>query len=135
MRRFEQSRLCVQKEKRLWRTPKGSNDDWYWLYGAASKAEKGILVSNDKLRDHIFDLLRPRFFLKWRDNQICKYDVTTHADRSITAEVQSPPKFTSCIQKIEESGAWMFPMEDEKWLCARPAHSQLSDWTQGNALR
>lgn len=110
----------VQKEGRLWCTPKGSNDDWYWLYGAVSKGERGILVSNDKLRDHIFALLRPRFFLKWSDNQKCGYTVTTLADRSIVAEIEPPPCFTHCVQKIEESGAWMFPMEDEQWLCARP---------------
>jgi proteinaceous RNase P len=110
----------VQSENRLWATPKGSNDDWYWLYGAVSKGEKGILVSNDKLRDHIFDLLRPRFFLKWRDNQKCMYTVTTHSDRSISAEVLPPPCFTTCVQKVEESNAWMFPMGEEQWLCARP---------------
>lgn len=130
----------MQSENRLWKTPGGSNDDWYWLYGAASQCEKGILVSNDKLRDHVFDLLRPRFFLKWKNNQIWKYDVTTHDDWSVTAEIHPPPLFTNCVQKIEESGAWMFPIAGEeceegeaaqdsrtehqtptKWLCARPS--------------
>lgn len=111
---------AMQAQRRLWCTPRGSNDDWYWLYGTVLKGEKGILVSNDKLRDHIFDLLRPRFFLKWRDNQKCLYDVMTHKDKTITAELQPPPCFTTCVQKVDGSGAWMFPMEGEQWLCARP---------------
>lgn len=38
----------------LFTTPDGSNDDWYWLYAAVSAGKGGLLVSNDELRDHVF---------------------------------------------------------------------------------
>ncbi|CAH2078328.1 unnamed protein product [Thlaspi arvense] len=42
----------------LYTTPPGSNDDWYWLYAAAKF--KCLLVTNDEMRDHIFELLSTR---------------------------------------------------------------------------
>ncbi len=38
----------------------------YWLYASIKARRQGLLVSNDELRDHIFSLLRPRHFLKWK---------------------------------------------------------------------
>ncbi|RVW44276.1 Proteinaceous RNase P 3 [Vitis vinifera] len=49
----------------LYTTPNGSNDDWYWLYAAVKL--KCLLVTNDEMRDHIFELLGSSFFLKWKE--------------------------------------------------------------------
>ncbi|XP_057950141.1 proteinaceous RNase P 2 isoform X2 [Malania oleifera] len=49
----------------LYATPNGSNDDWYWLYAAVKL--KCLLVTNDEMRDHIFELLGKSFFLKWKE--------------------------------------------------------------------
>ena len=32
----------------------------YWLYAAIAAGEDGLLVSNDEMRDHTFQLLAPR---------------------------------------------------------------------------
>lgn len=49
----------------LYTTPHGSNDDWYWLY--ATVKLRCLLVTNDEMRDHIFELLGSSFFLKWKE--------------------------------------------------------------------
>ncbi|MQL76105.1 hypothetical protein Taro_008493 [Colocasia esculenta] len=54
----------------LYATPNGSNDDWYWLY--ASVKLKCLLVTNDEMRDHIFELLGRDFFPMWKErHQVC----------------------------------------------------------------
>uniref|UniRef100_A0A2P2K2Q8 PRORP domain-containing protein n=1 Tax=Rhizophora mucronata TaxID=61149 RepID=A0A2P2K2Q8_RHIMU len=54
----------------LYATPHGSNDDWYWLYAAVKL--RCLLVTNDEMRDHIFELLARSFFLKWKErHQVC----------------------------------------------------------------
>ncbi|KAK3034331.1 hypothetical protein RJ639_032229 [Escallonia herrerae] len=49
----------------LYATPTGSNDDWYWLYAAIKF--KCLLVTNDEMRDHLFQLLGNDFFPKWKE--------------------------------------------------------------------
>ena len=52
----------------LFTTPGGSNDDWYWLYAAVTAGPEGKLVTNDELRDHVFQMLpAPRLFYKWKE--------------------------------------------------------------------
>ena len=36
------------------------------MYAAVKAGPKGLLVSNDQMRDHLFQLLAPRFFQKWK---------------------------------------------------------------------
>lgn len=38
----------------------------YWMYAAVKAGPKGLLISNDQMRDHLFQLLAPRFFQKWK---------------------------------------------------------------------
>ncbi|XP_038987008.1 proteinaceous RNase P 2-like, partial [Phoenix dactylifera] len=53
-------------EGALYTTPTGSNDDWYWLYAAVKL--KCLLVTNDEMRDHIFELLGRSIFPKWKEH-------------------------------------------------------------------
>jgi proteinaceous RNase P len=54
----------------LYTSPIGSNDDWYWLYAAIRL--NCLLVTNDEMRDHIFELLGSSFFPKWKQrHQVC----------------------------------------------------------------
>jgi proteinaceous RNase P len=110
----------VQERRELWLAPFGSNDDWFWLYGAAARGERGVLISNDLMRDHIFELLRPRFFLKWRRHHQWKYDVRRDEHGVLAGELFQPPVFSTCVQQLPESGAWMLPLGDGRWLCAQP---------------
>ena len=36
------------------------------MYAAVAAGHKGFMVSNDEMRDHIFQLLAPRYFHKWK---------------------------------------------------------------------
>ena len=38
----------------------------YWMYAAVKAGPNGLLISNDQMRDHLFQLLAPRFFQKWK---------------------------------------------------------------------
>ncbi len=54
------------RQDRLYVTPYGSNDDWYWMNAAVAAQTSGRLISNDEMRDHVFQLLTPRYFYKWK---------------------------------------------------------------------
>ncbi|KIY94109.1 hypothetical protein MNEG_13854 [Monoraphidium neglectum] len=65
----------AQAEKRMYVVPKGSNDDWYFLYAAFVARGDGLLVTNDQLRDHVWAMLRPKHVLKWRERHIARYSI------------------------------------------------------------
>ncbi|KAL4448170.1 hypothetical protein ABPG75_005389 [Micractinium tetrahymenae] len=96
-------------------TPAGSNDDWYWIYASVTAGERGLLVSNDEMRDHIFQLLAPKYFLKWKQRHQVKYRFSTAG-----LELDYPAPYTTCVQQLE-CGSWVFPGADGSWLCAKPA--------------
>ena len=111
----------MQRAGSLWLTPTGSNDDWYWLYGAVSAGHRGVLVSNDLMRDHIFELLRPRYFDRWRTHHRFTYDWEDfEGGRGVRWFLKPPDVFTTCVQQLPETGAWLVPQGGSKWMCAKP---------------
>ncbi|KAM0856047.1 hypothetical protein ACQ4PT_049379 [Festuca glaucescens] len=101
----------------LYTSPSGSNDDWYWLYAAIGL--NCLLVTNDEMRDHIFELLgSSSFFYKWKQRHRVKY--TFNKGKAV---VIMPPPYSSEIQE-SETGSWHVPIEDNSgderartWLC------------------
>ncbi|KAK9279075.1 hypothetical protein L1049_012750 [Liquidambar formosana] len=100
----------------LYTTPNGSNDDWYWLYAAVKL--KCLLVTNDEMRDHIFELLGSSFILKWKERHQVRYTFVKG-----NLELQMPPSYSSVIQESEK-GTWHVPLASESddktskaWLC------------------
>jgi len=100
----------------LYTTPNGSNDDWYWLYAAIKL--NCLLVTNDEMRDHIFELLGSSFFPKWKQRHRVKY--TFNKGKAVLV---MPPPYSSEIQE-SEVGSWHVPMEEKSgdervriWLC------------------
>merc|ERR1711862_569049 len=58
----------------LYKVPKGLNDDCFWLYASFLKQNKNIkLVTNDKMRDHYFQMCNERTFLLWKDIHQIKF--------------------------------------------------------------
>ncbi|GFZ20329.1 proteinaceous RNase P 2 [Actinidia rufa] len=107
----------------VYATPYGSNDDWYWLYAAVKL--KCLLVTNDEMRDHIFELLGRSFFLKWKERHQVRYTFEKG-----NLKLQMPPTYSVVIQESEK-GTWHAPLagdcSDESsrtWLCIsrRPSH-------------
>nr|XP_043626939.1 proteinaceous RNase P 1, chloroplastic/mitochondrial-like [Erigeron canadensis] len=100
----------------LYATPTGSNDDWYWLYAAIKF--KCLLVTNDEMRDHLFQLLGNDFFPKWKE----RHQVRFHFSEMGPVYHMPPP----CSVVIQESrtGHWHIPIASEQdseeervWLC------------------
>lgn len=101
----------------LYVTPQGSNDDWYWLYAAISS--KCLLVTNDEMRDHLFELLGTSFFPRWKEKHQVRLSVTRDG-----LKFHMPPPYSIVIQESEQ-GSWHIPTvtgDDfetrRQWVCA-----------------
>ncbi|KAJ0989250.1 hypothetical protein J5N97_007606 [Dioscorea zingiberensis] len=105
----------------IYATPTGSNDDWYWLY-AAIKC-KSLIITNDEMRDHIFQILGNDFFPKWKERHQVHFSY-----RDGRFEFRMPPPCSIVIQESEQ-GHWHIPvssdhrMKDVYWLCVTRANS------------
>ena len=50
---------------RFYITPAGYNDDIYWLYATV---KLGLhIITNDEMRDHHFQMLQSKYFIRWKD--------------------------------------------------------------------
>ena len=139
----------LARERRFWWAPPGSNDDWYWLYASVRARGRGLLVTNDEMRDHVFQLLRPKHFLKWKERHVVRYDfggagaaqapggpATGGAPRLFF-----PRPFTACVQRVDATGAWMIPVagaggaaEGEEALAAEAAAGGAGEWIVARPL-
>uniref|UniRef100_A0A5B7BWT7 ribonuclease P n=1 Tax=Davidia involucrata TaxID=16924 RepID=A0A5B7BWT7_DAVIN len=106
-----------KKSGALYATPPGSNDDWYWLYAAISC--KCLLVTNDEMRDHLFQLLGTSFFPRWKEKHQVRL---TLSRRGPTFHM--PPPYSIVIQESEQGG-WHVPTvtgddleTPRQWVCA-----------------
>eukprot|EP00878_Enallax_costatus_P025310 GHUV01027077.1.p1 GENE.GHUV01027077.1~~GHUV01027077.1.p1 ORF type:complete len:260 (+),score=70.86 GHUV01027077.1:968-1747(+) len=108
----------LRSQGRFHIAPAGSNDDWYWMYAAVMAREKGMLVSNDLLRDHVWNLLRPKHMLKWTQRHIIRFHFNFEKTE---AYLKYPSPYTPCVQYNEDKGVWMVPCADRdgQWLCVR----------------
>ncbi|GMI80517.1 proteinaceous RNase P 1 [Hibiscus trionum] len=114
------NRTWLEKWKKagvLYATPYGSNDDWYWLYAAVSC--KCLVVTNDEMRDHLFQLLGNSFFPRWKEKHQVRLSMTRTG-----LVLNMPPPYSIVIQE-SESGCWHVPSiaDDDlsnprQWLCA-----------------
>mmetsp|Transcript_15965 Transcript_15965/g.25911 ORF Transcript_15965/g.25911 Transcript_15965/m.25911 type:complete len:959 (+) Transcript_15965:239-3115(+) len=59
----------------LYKTPPGMNDDWFWMHAALKY--RTIVVTNDQMKDHHFQMLSPRFFLRWRERHQVPFALTS----------------------------------------------------------
>nr|XP_009597825.1 proteinaceous RNase P 1, chloroplastic/mitochondrial-like isoform X2 [Nicotiana tomentosiformis] len=122
------NRALIDKWKNadaIYATPTGSNDDWYWLYAAIKF--KCLIVTNDEMRDHLFQLLGNDFFPKWKERH------QVHFSFSETGPVLHMPPPCSVVIQESEKGYWHVPIvsqqeseEERTWLCIRRANSPLA---------
>ncbi|RDX61884.1 Proteinaceous RNase P 3, partial [Mucuna pruriens] len=105
----------------LYTTPNGSNDDWYWLFAAVKL--RCLLVTNDEMRDHIFELIGSNFFNQWKERHQVHYTFVKG-----NLKLQTPPSYSLVIQESEK-GYWHVPLAPGNscestrcWLCiTRPS--------------
>lgn len=118
----------------LYGTPHGSNDDWYWLYAAVKF--KCLLVTNDEMRDHIFELLGSSFFPIWKERHQVRYTFVKGKPKFIM-----PPSYSVVIQESEK-GSWHVPLACEtndessrSWLCInRPSSRSREALENGDTV-
>ncbi|XP_021862318.2 proteinaceous RNase P 3 isoform X2 [Spinacia oleracea] len=113
----------------LYATPTGSNDDWYWLYAAIKF--KCLLVTNDEMRDHTFQLLGTDFFPKWKERHQVRFSF------SETGPVFHMPPPCSVVIQESGDGHWHIPIasehqyeEDRTWLCVTRPNSSIVSQSQ-----
>ena len=51
----------------LYKTPRSMNDDWFWLQASLVSGPGTLVLTNDEMRDHHFQMLAPRSFLRWKE--------------------------------------------------------------------
>jgi len=56
----------------LYKTPPGMNDDWFWMHAALKY--KTLVITNDEMRDHHFQMMAPKFFLRWKERHQVHFD-------------------------------------------------------------
>ncbi|ETP37112.1 hypothetical protein F442_15053 [Phytophthora nicotianae P10297] len=110
----------------------GNNDDWYWLYTAVKLGGRTLMVSNDEMRDHHFQMIHNRAFRRWKERHQVHYQV--HGSR---VTVDEPLPYSARPQRVGDN--WHFPaadtaaddsgttetasaqVADRKWLCVELA--------------
>ncbi|OIW09052.1 hypothetical protein TanjilG_16279 [Lupinus angustifolius] len=117
----------------LYTTPTGSNDDWYWLYAAVKL--RCLLVTNDEMRDHIFELVGSDFFNQWKERHQVHYTFVKG-----NMKLQMPPSYSLVIQESEK-GSWHVPSapgssceSSRTWLCITRPSAQDAVATVSNGV-
>jgi Protein-only RNase P/Pentacotripeptide-repeat region of PRORP len=129
----------------LFRTPPGMNDDWFWLHAALHFGPGTLVVTNDEMRDHHFQMVAPRSFLRWRDRHQIHFAFggwqKDERGRPMGREVKLtyPDAYSRRIQRVLDGfviplpkrgdthrfldGAFVAEMEpeEEAYTCIRPA--------------
>ncbi|KAL0559041.1 hypothetical protein IC582_003630 [Cucumis melo] len=110
----------------LYATPYTSNDDWYWLYAAVRF--KCLLLTNDEMRDHLFQLLGNTFFPQWKEKHQVRWSISRNG-----LKLHMPPPYSIVIQE-SENGSLHIPTTTgddietpKQWLCVtRPTNTSKS---------
>jgi hypothetical protein len=92
-------------DRNLYKTPRGMNDDWFWLHVAYT--HQSLVVTNDEMRDHHFQMLAPRTFLRWKERHHAHFDFgnwITAEDGSRQKEVllTLPEAYSRRLQRVED---------------------------------
>ena len=97
----------------LYKTKRGLNDDWYWLY-LGIYLEKAHIVSNDKMTDHYYQCFHDKSFKRWRDmsqiefnfikTKVVLSDIKLATNGSVVNDLKLHIPYHSNAKKVE-------------WLC------------------
>lgn len=95
----------------------GNNDDWYWLFAAVKLGGRTLVVSNDEMRDHHFQMIHNRAFARWKERHQAHYHVLGRRVR-----VEEPAPFSARPQRVGSN--WHFPVlvrgaeaSEPTWFC------------------
>ena len=91
----------------VYKTPFDSNDDWYWLHAALYYGIDTMVLTNDECRDHHFQMLAHRSFVKWQERHQIRFKFgswtyTKGYGKHRSVELQYPPFYSRRIQSLED---------------------------------
>ncbi|KAJ0398219.1 hypothetical protein P43SY_006351 [Pythium insidiosum] len=120
--------LASWKERNImYNCRSGNNDDWYWLYAAVKLGGRTLVVTNDEMRDHHFQMIHNRSFGRWKERHQVHY--TIHNERRV--KVQEPRVYSARPQQIGAN--WHFPLADSsEWLKKKKSWRGLRKKEQNN---
>ena len=81
----------------LYRANHGMNDDWFWLHAALWG--NATVVTNDEMRDHHFQMLAPRSFLRWKERHQIHFCFEVVNGKRIL-KLTHPNKYSRRVQRI-----------------------------------
>lgn len=108
----EYNKICdiINKLPIYW-TPYKMNDDWFFIW-AGLTIDNSYIVTNDKLKDHIFEIseetLLNNILSVWMNNVIIRYDTL--------GDIKIPNDYSFKIQNINNN--WHIP-SITNWLCMK----------------
>eukprot|EP01138_Halocafeteria_seosinensis_P015956 gb/GECG01016284.1/.p1 GENE.gb/GECG01016284.1/~~gb/GECG01016284.1/.p1 ORF type:complete len:743 (+),score=87.13 gb/GECG01016284.1/:1-2229(+) len=116
---------CTRKWREsgvLYECQRGNNDDWYWLYASLWSGKDCVVVTNDQMRDHHFQMLSPKNFLKWRERHQCYFHIQSFGSRFNCKRKVSfdfPLAFSHRMQPNNSQTAWYIPhpQDPNRWTC------------------
>jgi len=91
----------------LYKTPGGSNDDWFWLHAALWCGRNTLVLTNDEMRDHHFQMLAHRVFLRWKERARVHFTFGEHAYDEATGDKRRallpiyPDIYSRRIQRLD----------------------------------
>ena len=112
----ERQHRLVEAWKRnriLYQTPHRMNDDWFWLYAAVYSSKyvhQPLVITNDQMRDHHFQMLSQRCFLKWRERHVVRFGFSNLYDYRVPPTFWFPLPYSTQIQGSGTS--WHFPVRE-----------------------
>ena len=88
----------------LFRTPAGMNDDWFWLHAALKY--QCLVLTNDEMRDHHFQMLAPRMFLRWKERHQIHFSFGEwQGDQTVSGrkiQLVYPDVYSRRIQRVRD---------------------------------
>lgn len=88
----------------LYRSPVGSNDDWFWMHAALWCGRDTYVVSNDLMRDHQFQMLAHRSFSRWKERHRVGFDFGGWIGKRREVKLVFPDVYSRRIQRLGNYG-------------------------------
>jgi mitochondrial ribonuclease P protein 3 len=98
----------------IYRTPPGMNDDWFWFHTALFSGPQTYIITNDEMRDHQFQMLTPRSFLRWKDRQQIHFTFGEwQSPNQRHVILYYPKRYSRRIQRVQDGIVIPHPKRDD----------------------
>ena len=98
----------------LYRTPPGMNDDWFWMHAALSSGPGTLMVTNDELRDHHFQMLAERWFVRWKERHQVHFSFGSWLDGRRVVQLVYPEVYSRRIQRLGDGLVIPLPKQGDE---------------------